>query len=140
MSKTAFKNVLIYPSCLRKVDIFDCSIGLLFTANITNFNNYLMYIIKYKYLWYSGLFWSLLWFWARVLLQPVSLFALQVGWLVSARCGFLAGGDFRADSTTLNTFLMLLTLLFNTFWKLQVISFRTFHKRLLLFVFCMLFA
>ena len=29
-----------------------------------------------------------------VLLQPVSLFALRVDWLVSAWCRFSAGGDF----------------------------------------------
>ena len=32
-----------------------------------------------------------------VLLQPVSLLALQVDWLVSAWCAFLAGGDFGTD-------------------------------------------
>ena len=42
---------------------------------------------------------SVLWFWGRVLLEPVSLFALRVGWLVSAWCGFSAGGDFRTDSS-----------------------------------------
>ena len=37
---------------------------------------------------------SLLWLWARVLLEPVSWFALQVDWMVSVWCGFSAGGDF----------------------------------------------
>ena len=40
---------------------------------------------------------SLIWFWARALLEPVSLFALRVDWPVSAWYEFSAGGDFRTD-------------------------------------------
>ena len=46
------------------------------------------------YLWYSGLFEGLLWFWARVLLQTFRLSALRVDWPVSAWRGFSAGGNF----------------------------------------------
>ena len=45
-------------------------------------------------------------------------------------------GDFRTVSRTLSTFVILLTLLFNTFHKLQVTSFRTLSKCLLLFILC----
>ena len=53
-----------------------------------------------------------------------SQFICIADWL--AWCDFSPGGDFPTDSSSLSTFLMLLTLLLNTLRKLQITSFRTF--------------
>ena len=58
------------------------------------------------------------------MLQPAILFGLRVGWLVAAWCEFCAGGIFE-QIVVLQYFLMFLTLLFTTFYQLQVTSFRT---------------
>ena len=68
---------------------------------------------NHKYFWYSGLFWNCLWFWAHIVLQPGSLFALLVGWLHGA--GFLLG----------ETFEQILVLLLNYFCNLQATFFGT---------------
>ena len=71
-----------------------CSIRLFFTVNITNFNNYLIHIMKLQVLM---ILWSVLK--SPVVLgsrfvATVSLFALWVDWLVSAWCRFFTDGDF----------------------------------------------
>ena len=61
---------------------------------------YIIYTMKLQVFIVLWSILSLLWFWARVLLEPVNLFALLVDGLASAWCGFLAGRDFRTDSST----------------------------------------
>ena len=103
-----------------------CSIRLFFTVNITNFNNYLIHIMKLQVFM---LLWSVL---KSALVLGTRFVAgsqfiyITVHWPVSAWCVFSAGGDFRTDSSAWSTFLMLLTLSLNTFRKLQVTSCRTF--------------
>ena len=66
-----------------------------------------------------------------------SQFICIAGWLASfCMLQVFCWGDFRTVSSTLSIFLILLTLLFNTFHKLQVTSFTTLSKCLLLFILC----
>ena len=83
------------------------------------------------------MFRSLFGFWTHAILQPASSLALRVGSLVSAWY-LRTEGYFRTDSSTLSTFSMHLTDLFNTYtmWKKTHyrVLYQTFRYSAILFI------
>ena len=78
-----------------------CSIGLFFSVNITNFNNYLIYIMKLQVLL---ILWSLLKFplFLGSRFVATSQFIWIAGWLAGfCMAGVFCWGDIRTDSTFL---------------------------------------